>query len=202
MKIIGLSGGVASGKNLTAKAFAKNGAVIFDADKEVHEILKSDEEAISLIKRHFPDSLINGEISRQILGKIVFGDLQKLKILEEIIHKKVRKKYQEFSENAKKNNEEIIILNIPLLLEKEGYKCDYTIAIIADKEIRKQRFIKREMLSKKNESEKDLAEKFDRIVNKQMDDQARTSKADFVIDSSGSKDEVNLQVEKILQKII
>ncbi len=146
--------------------------------------------------------MIEGEINRQILGKIVFGDLQKLAILEEIIHKKVKEKYQNFLENCKKNNEKIIVLNIPLLLENDGYKCDYIVAIIADVEIRKQRFIKREMLLKKNETEENLAEKFDKIVSKQMPDEARISKANFIINSDKNKDDVKMQVEEILKKII
>ena len=59
MKIIGLTGGVASGKNFVAEIFAQKGAVIFDADKEVHRLLDSDKSTISKVKKIFPESFLN-----------------------------------------------------------------------------------------------------------------------------------------------
>ena len=85
MKIIGLTGGIASGKNFVAEIFQKNGAAVFDADKEVHELLESHVEAIKEVKENFPESVIGKKISRKLLGQIVFLDSQKLKILEKII---------------------------------------------------------------------------------------------------------------------
>jgi len=82
MKIIGLTGGVASGKNFIADLFAKKGALIFDADKEVHDILVNDHEALSLINQTFPTAIINDQVDRKSLGKIVFNDEKKLKLLE------------------------------------------------------------------------------------------------------------------------
>jgi dephospho-CoA kinase len=81
MKIIGLTGGIASGKNFVAEIFQKNGAAVFDADKEVHELLESHAEAIKEVKENFPESVIGKKISRKLLGQIVFSDPQKLKIL-------------------------------------------------------------------------------------------------------------------------
>lgn len=96
MKIIGLTGGIASGKNFIAEIFAKNGAVIFDADVEVHKLLESDKSTIEEVINSFPESFIEQKINRKILGKIVFSNSKKLEILEKILHPKVRKKYQSF----------------------------------------------------------------------------------------------------------
>jgi len=199
MKIIGLTGGIASGKNFVADIFAQSGAMIFDADKEVHEIFKSDQEAILKLSQHFPSSLVNGEINRKILGEIVLQDASKLKILEEIIHPKVRKKYLHFLENVKKNKVEIAVLNIPLLLESKAYECDQIIALIASIEVRKERFLNRERKIYPEESLENLEKKFMRIVANQMTNLEREKRANFVIDTSVSKEDVILQVENILQ---
>ena len=94
MKIIGLTGGIAAGKNFVSEIFSKEGAWIFDADKESHKILEENQEIISLVIEKFPQAAQNNKICREILGKIVFGDAKNLKILEEIIYPNVRKNYQ------------------------------------------------------------------------------------------------------------
>ncbi|MBM5782478.1 MAG: dephospho-CoA kinase [Pelagibacterales bacterium] len=152
MKIIGLTGGVASGKNFIADIFAKHGAAIFDADQEVHNLLKNDQITISEIKKHFPESFINNEIDRKILGKIVFSNKEKLKILEDIIHEKVRKAYDYFLKSVKKLGKKIIVLNIPLLLETKSYKCDKIIAISISKIAQKQRFLSRNKMQNLEDS--------------------------------------------------
>ncbi len=200
MKIIALSGGVASGKNFIANIFKKEfNSAVFDADKIVHKILKSNKEAFLQIKEKFQDCIQNDEINREILGKIVFNDKKKLKILEEIIHPLVKKNYQNFLQKAKKNKVEFIILNIPLLLEKQGYDYDFLIAIIADFKIRKNRFIKREL--KKNKQNKNLAEKFENIVKNQISDEKRTKEADLIINSDSTKNEITQILKDFVQKI-
>lgn len=143
MKIIGLSGGVASGKNFIADIFAKKGAVVFDADAEVHHLLKSDKSTINEVKENFPKSFINGKIDRKTLGEIVFSNEKKLKILEKIIHPKIRENYKKFLKKAKKEDKKIIVLNIPLLLESKEYKCDYILSIVISPSIQQKRFLAR-----------------------------------------------------------
>lgn len=200
MKIIGLTGGIASGKNFIAEIFEKNGAVIFDADKEVHKLLESDKSTFNEVQKKFPQAIINKKIDRKILGKIVFADEKKLKILEKILHPKVRKKYQEFLKTSRQKEKEFVALNIPLLLESEAYKCDKIVAIIIEKSVQKKRFLERE---KKNSAAeiKNLEEKFLQITSKQISDSQRKKQADFVIDNSGSKLQTINQVRKILKEI-
>ncbi len=210
MKIIAITGGVASGKNLVAKIFEKFGAKTFDADEEVHKLLKSDQETINQVSKIFPQTKINNQISREILGKIVFENKQNLKILEQIIHPQIRQKYQEFIQDNQLKNQQIVILNIPLLLEKKNqgfeYFYDYLIAIKCAKETRKQRFIERykkrflDDLSF-NIKDSEIEKRFEEIFKIQIDDEARSSKANFVIDNNSSIDFTELQVKEILNKV-
>jgi len=202
MKIIGLSGGVASGKNLVAEIFAKNGAAIFDADKEVHKLLELDKSTISRIKKSFPECFLDKKINRQILGKIVFHDVKKLKILEEIIHPQVRKNYDNFLKEARKNKVELVILNIPLLLETQHYKCDKILVIISSKELRKERFLEREKVKDKRNfdlKKKDLEKKFVAILKSQLSDVKRKKHADFIIKNNDSKKALELEIKELMK---
>jgi len=201
MKIIGLTGGIASGKNFVAEVFAKNGAVVFDADKEVHALLESHPSAIQQVKKFFAESFIDKKIDRKILGQIVFADKKKLKILEKILHFEVRKKYQEFLKAAQKKKAKFAVLNIPLLLETKGYECDYVVAIIMPKTEQKKRFMAREKDKHPLAKISELQKKFTQITAQQISNAERKKHADFVIDNSGSKLDTSKQIKKILLSI-
>ena len=203
MKIIGLTGGIASGKNFVASIFEKKGAAIFDADREVHEILINDKRIISKIGDSFPDAVKSGVIDRNILGKIVFSDKTKLSILEKILHLEVRKKQQKFILEAKQNNKKIAILNIPLLLEKEGYECDKIISLVIAPSIQRRRFLTRvrKLNPKKFLSEKkNLEKKFQQIRSHQISNSERKKRSDFVINTGFSKAYTIKQIEDIIKK--
>ena len=204
MKIIGLTGGIASGKNFVSEIFKKNGAAVFDADKEVHKLLKSDKSTFDEVLEKFPQAIISKKIDRKILGKIVFADGEKLKILEKIIHPKVRKKYQEFLKISRHQEKEFAVLNVPLLLESKAYKCDKIVAVITSKTLQKQRFLERE---KEKYPQNFFAEignlekKFEQIHSKQVSNLERKRSADFVINNDGSKLQTIKQVKKILRDL-
>ena len=198
MKIIGLSGGIASGKNFIADLFAANGCAIFDADSEVHNLLVFDEVVIEKVKNNFPQSFIDHKIDRKTLGKIVFNDAKKLKILEEIIHPKVRENYREFIANCEREEVQFAVLNIPLLLESDVYRYDFLVAIIAEYELRKKRFIAREEEKNPQANLEKLSAKFDQITQQQITDEKRVKNADFVIKNNLTKDELMNKVQDIL----
>lgn len=184
MKIIGLTGGIASGKNLISDIFKEKGAMVFDADQEVHDILKLDKTAILEVGNSFPQALVNGEVDRKILGKAVFSDAKKIQILEGIIHPKVRERYEKFLKLAKEKDVKIVVLNIPLLLEKKGYECDIIIAIVTFKFLQKYRFLQRYKQSHPQASLMQIHESKERFLNIrsiQMSNFQRIKQSDFVI---------------------
>lgn len=202
MKIIGITGGIASGKNFIANILAKQlDAKIFDADLEVHKILEFDKKTIDEVAKYFPKSLENTKINRQILGNIAFKDDKNLKILENIIHKKVRENYENFLYCAKNEGCKFIILNIPLLLEKQAYNFDELVAITIFPSIQKKRFILRNKKLGKNNLE-DLEERFEKIRAKQFKNFQRVKNADFVINNNFSKEKTILEVEKVAKDIV
>ncbi len=190
MKIIGLSGGIASGKNLVSEILNKKlpQSVVFDADKINHEILEYDEDAKNQIAQFFPDAVVSNKIDRKILGKIVFADINKLVVLEDVLHEKIRQKYQEFLQ--KNLTAEFVILNIPLLLETDSYRCDYVIGLIAPIEVRKQRFLQRGVGDEK---------KFYQITQSQVSDEERIAVCDFVIDTNVTIEQLDSKLEELTE---
>lgn len=204
IKIIGLTGGIASGKNFVAEIFAQNGAAIFDADKEVHDLLALDKSTILEVKKNFPTSFVDRKIDRKILGKIIFSDKKKLNILEKIIHPRVRKRHLEFLQQAQKEEKKIAVLNVPLLLENKGYECDKIIAILVSPSIQKKRYlrrIKKHHLQDFASNKKSFEKKFDKINSLQITNSERKKLADFIVNTNASKADTLRQVLKIIKVI-
>lgn len=202
MIIIGVTGLVASGKDFVSDCFKKLGAKIFDADQEAHQILLQDQEAKNKILRFFPNAVKNGVIDRKELGKLVFNNQEKLQLLESIIHPILKRKRQKFIAKSYRQNTKIIVLNIPLLFEKNIHKeCNKTILVVSPKHIQKQRFIDR---SKENINfnETELVKKFYNILKNQQPNFKKKKFADFIINNGQNKFNTFCQVQKIFNQII
>lgn len=203
MLIVGLTGGIASGKNFVADIFAKNGAAIFDADKEVHNLMEYDESAINEVAEKFPGSFFEGKINRSKLSELIFVNedsyVKNIENLEKIFHPKVRNKYYEFLTRCEAEDKKIVVLNIPLLLETKSYDCDKIIAIIVDEDLRKKRFLERSKSSKSSKAK--LEKKFQQVLSRQVSDEQRRQSADFIIDNNGSKIETEKQVLEVISQL-
>jgi dephospho-CoA kinase len=148
--------------------------------------------------------LKSSAVDRKIIAEIITKNPQKLAIIENIIHPLVRNNYQQFLTINDKNNEKLVILNIPLLQEKKYYKTDKIIAIITDEEIRRNRYIKRSIADIKNEDEiiiSQLNEKFTLLKNQQISDEERIKIADYVIKNNSNLEDLEQQVISIFKKI-
>ncbi len=200
--IVGLTGTVASGKNFVADIFKKLGAVIFDADKEVHKIFNKNIVVFQQIKKHFPEVICHEKIDRKILGDLVFNNKEKLSLLESIIHPIVKKSREDFIKKANHNRKALVILNIPLLFEKNIHlECHKTIVVIAPKFIQKQRFLKRAKSSNSHFNSDLFVAKFEDILQNQIPNSQKEKLADFVIKNGQNKSFTFKQVIKISNKL-
>lgn len=207
MIICGLSGGVASGKNLICDILQRYNAVIFDADKEARNLVQDDPEVIKQIAGEFPKYVVNNLVNRAALADLIFSSKEyfsaRISTLEKILHPKIRQSYAKFLEEAQENEEELVILNIPLLLESKSYKYDKLVAIICDADKRKKRYISRAQgINNKVKSESDLINRFELIRSRQISDEQRTINADFVIDNSASIFHTTKQVKKLVFSLL
>ena len=204
MKIIGLSGGIASGKNSVAKIFEELGGVIFDEDQLVHNLFLNDPIVINQIAIQFPQSLQDKAINRKILSEIITQNPQKITIIENILHPIVRNKYQQFIIKNNQEKQKLVVLNIPLLLENSFYKADKIIAIIADEDLRRKRYIQRCLADNDNIDKikiKQIEEKFFILKNKQISDEQRIKKADFVVYNNSDLMVLKEQVIEIFKQL-
>tara|TARA_B100000676_G_scaffold239700_1_gene240457 strand:+ start:531 stop:1115 length:585 start_codon:yes stop_codon:yes gene_type:complete len=189
---IGLTGSIGMGKTETAKIFNSLKIPVYDADASVHKIYESGNIGALAIKDIFPEAIsADGSVDREILGSIVVGNKTNIKKLEEIIHPLLKEDRIDF---FKKNiNEEIVVLDIPLLLETNGEsQVDYVVVVSTSENIQKQRVLKRSNMTE---------DKFEKILLSQMPNDIKCQKADFIIDTSISIDDAKKQVLNILKKI-
>ncbi len=202
MLIIGLSGTVASGKNFIANIFKDFGAVVFDADLEVHKLLSNDDEIIKKIAQYFPKAVISNKINREILGGLVFVNKENLIILENIIHPEITNMRQKFISNAKLENNSMVILNIPLLFEKKIYKeCDYNILIKSSVSLQRARFIAREVKKNPDLNKNDIIAKFENILQNQSENSQKEKLADFILQNNQDKSILLKNIKEIFNNI-
>jgi len=204
MKIIGLSGGIASGKNTVANIFSELGIEVFDADAVVHNLYSQDKNIIEIVAKNFPESFDGKIINRKILSSLISKNPSKIVILEKIIHPKIREIYQNFLEKNLQKKIDFVVINIPLLLESNQYKTDKIIAIIADEKTRQDRYIQRVVSDLKNSNSdliNELKNKFLILKNKQISDAQRIKKADFVIYNDGNLADLKQKTLDIYKKI-
>ncbi|MCX7733942.1 MAG: dephospho-CoA kinase [bacterium] len=189
-KIVYLTGGIATGKSTVAKIFEELGAKVIDADKIVHKLLEEDEAVKSEIVKIFgQDILENGKISRRKLGAIVFADRSKLSVLEKITHPKV---LEIMSKQISESDEELVVLEIPLLFEKQ-MNLKPSVVVYCPAHIQIKRMKERDNLSD---------EEIRNRLNSQIDIEKKKEMADYVVDNSGSLEETREQVRKLIDKLL
>jgi dephospho-CoA kinase len=187
-KIIGLTGGIGSGKTTIANHFQAAGIPVYIADDEARKIMQSP-EIIEEIKKTFGNAIFeNTVLNRNKLSQIVFGDPEKLKLLNAIIHPAVKKHFQNWI--LKYENTPYVIYEAAILFESGSFKnCDFIITVTAPLESRIQRVILRD---------KTTREQVLKRINAQWNDEQRMAKSDFVIENV-TPEIAKLEVDKILK---
>jgi len=191
MKIIGLTGSIATGKSFVAELFRKYNINVFSSDAAVASLLK-ETKVIDKIKNiaELGVAVIEGHIDKHLLSNIVFKNTQALELLENILHPLVEEKREEFLEANKAKK--AVLLEIPLLFEKKYQNlCDKVIATYCSEKTQIERALRR-----KNIDEARL--KF--IVQKQMNNLLKAKLADFMVYTDISYEYTQKQIEDILVK--
>ena len=181
-KIIGLTGGIGSGKTTIANYFHSFGIPLYIADDEARKLMQS-VEIVNSIKDAFGESVFENDILvREKLAKIVFDNPEKLQILNAIVHPAVKSHFKNWLLQHQSNS--FAIYEAAILFESGSYKnCDFVIAVTAPVDIRIERVMKRD---------KTTRELILKRMEAQWTDEQRISKSDFVIE--------NISLEKAKQK--
>lgn len=186
-KVIGLTGGIGSGKTTVANEFSSLGVPVYITDLEAKKLMQSD-SVLTQIKEEFGSTVFDkGVLLRDKLSEIVFNDDKRLAKLNSIVHPAVKQHFSEWLFEHK--NSPLVIYESAILFESGSYKeCDFVINVVAPIETRIQRVIERD----KTTREKVL----ERIKN-QWNDEEKSSKSDFIINNT-SMEAIKLEIVKIL----
>lgn len=190
--VVGLTGGIGSGKSLAAQFFSQLGALVIDADQLARSAIERGSEGFDEVLLRFGDTVLkNGDIDRVALGQIVFENPEAKKDLEEIIHPRIRAEFEEAV--ASLNPGQIMVYEIPLLVETNAAdRFDFVITVESDAELRKQRLRARGMFH--SDIEKRMAS--------QATEEQRRAIADCVLTNDGSEDDLLRQVENVWESTI
>lgn len=190
--VVGLTGGIASGKSTVSNMLKEMNITVIDADVESRLAVQCGEPAYTQIVSSFGPKILlpNGEIDRQKLGSIIFHNEQKRRLLNQIVHPEVRRRMNLKKDAAVTKGEKLIILDIPLLFEsKLTNMVDQTLLVFVERSIQLTRLMSRSHLSK------DEAEA---RIQSQMPLFEKISLADIVINNNGTLAETKSQLEEIL----
>ena len=190
--VVGLTGGIGSGKSLAAQFFSQLGALVIDADQLARSVIERGSEGFDEVLLRLGDTVLkNGDIDRVALGQIIFENPEAKKDLEEIIHPRIRAEFEEAV--ASLNPGQIMVYEIPLLVETNAAdRFDFVITVESDAELRKQRLRARGMFH--SDIEKRMAS--------QATEEQRRAIADCVLTNDGTEDELLRQVENVWESTI
>lgn len=192
-KLIGLTGGIGSGKTTIANYFKSLGVPLYIADDEAKAILYT-VEAVKEVKKVFGDAVFtDGVPDRAKLASVVFNDEEKLKMLNAIIHPKVAQHFTEWKKQHEHEN--LIMREAAILFESGSYKdCDSIILVTAPVEVRIQRVVKRDNTTREKVLER---------MKVQWDDEKKAALSDFIITNIKLEEakEQAVEILKILNKI-
>jgi len=192
--IIGLTGGIASGKSTVSRLLDSLGAIIIDADKIAREVVEPGEKTWHRLKEAFGQDIFydDGKLNRPKLGEIIFSDGQAREKLNSIIHPAIRARMVEMRDQAVREGEELVVLDIPLLFEsKLEYMVEKILVVYVPEEIQLQRLMSRDGIDRETALKK---------MKSQMPIEQKRILGDACINNSGTIEETKAQLLKIIKQ--
>lgn len=194
MIVIGVTGGIASGKSLVSDWFKQSHIKVLDADRIYKHLMQTNENLYKDVIQAFDlEENPSKTMDFKALGRIVFNDLSKLKTLNAITHPYVIQAFERLIDEARQSHLDLLVLDVPLLFEA-GMEtmCQAVICVYADRESQIERLMKRGHLDRQTAIQR---------IDSQMSMEEKKDKADYVIDNSWSKDATYEQFREILVKL-
>jgi dephospho-CoA kinase len=198
VRVIGLTGGIASGKSVVARRLAEHGAVRIDADELAREVVEPGQPALAEISREFGPAVIgpDGRLDRASLDSVIFVEPVRRAALKAITHPAVKRRARELmDEAAAKNPDAVVVYDVPLLVEARvdaDHDFDLIVVVNASAETRIRRLVELRGLSREEAAHR---------LNSQVSDTERLAIADVVIDSNGTLDETLRQADRLWESL-
>ena len=195
MKIIGVCGSSGSGKSTVCRCFQNRGVPVLDCDEIYHKLVNAPSPCLQEIGEQFGfDMIQGGSLDRKKLGAIVFADRSKLERLNEISHRHVIFELDKIILSLQASGFTACAIDAPMLFEAGlDERCDFVVAVIADKQVQIDRICRRDGI------EKEQAEK--RISN-QISSEKLKARADFILENNGTKEDLIRVCNELLDTIL
>jgi dephospho-CoA kinase len=193
MYLVGLTGGIASGKSYVASLLAEHGASTIDADDVARQVVATGTTGLAEVVEAFGDEVVlaTGELDRQKLGDIVFSNPERRLQLESILHPLIKIRTTELINSQ---TSAIVVYSVPLLVEANvDYPFDTVITVEAGADNQVERLVRSRSLSEEEARKR---------VSAQTTASNREARADYVIDSSGTKEQTKQQVDIVWRQLV
>ena len=192
MKVIGITGGIGSGKSTVTNVLRKMGYTVLDADKIAREIVEKDSPTLKRLADTFGGKIIcAGELDRKALAAIVFVDKEKRKVLDQITHSEIKNIMATRISIAKENGENMLFVDAPLLFEaKVDEMTDENWLIFATEEVRLKRAMERD-----NSAESEVK----KVMSHQMKEEDKKKLVDVILENMGTVSELEEKVELLIK---
>lgn len=193
--IIGLTGGIASGKSTVSEMFRSLGVRVLDADAIAREVVEPGEPALAEIRERFGDDVFDdaGRLDREVLGAIVFEDENARRDLEAITHPRIAERMMQKASRAREAGEPWVLYDAALLVEnglEEAF--DALVVVAVERAVQIRRLVQRDALDR---------EEAERRIDAQMPLEKKIEVADWIVDNNGSLDRTRRQVEQLYELI-
>jgi len=196
MLTVGVTGGVGSGKTTVSRMFEEEGAYLIDADQIARELIQPGSPAWKELLRVFGRTILkkNGTLDRSLLASLVFSNRRKRRLLNDILHPRIRREMEKRArEIARKDPKAIIIFDVPLLVETGFHREMDQVVVVTSKEEQQIRRLKERAGLKEEEAR--------RILSSQWDIEKKVKVADFVIRNEGSLEQTRTRVREVFQEL-
>jgi dephospho-CoA kinase len=194
MIVLGLTGSIAMGKSVTAGMFAQLGIPVFDADAAVHRLYAAGGKAVAPVGRAFSGVVRDGAVDRRLLTQYLSRDPDGFIRLEAIVHPLVKSEQQDFRNSARAAGHPLVVLDIPLLFEAgRAGDVDHNVVVTAPPDIQRQRVLARPGMTE---------QKFAAILARQMPDEEKRRRADFLVDTGKGEEAAFAQVRQIVDHLL
>ena len=193
--VIGLTGGIASGKSTISSILKAVGWPVIDADLIARQIVMPGSKGLEQIVNRFGPQMLNsdGTLDRKKLGKTVFDDPKKLSDLDKIEHPLIQEAIDSQLDEFKKQHLPVVVLDVPLLFETGmDEECDLTVLAVVDQATQLKRLMKRDQISKMDAGKK---------ISSQMSLKEKMQRADVNIDNNGTLEQTRSQVAELVDRV-
>ncbi len=190
---LGLTGSIGMGKSTTAQMFREAGVPVYDADAAVAQLYLPGGAAVLPLEAAFPGVTKDGAVDREALRQRVLGDDAAMGRLNAVVHPLLGKDRMDFFEAAQDQRADLVVLDIPLLFETGGERnVDAVVVVSAPPDMQRARVLAREGMT---------PDRLAAILSRQMPDEDKRSRADFIVDTGQGLDLARQQVDAILAAV-